>query len=460
MKYICTIRPQPETGDSTRVNFDFGEKGEQRYDGATLTISVGEQKKLTPHDCAVAVAGAVRCLQDKKKTRCAVDLGNAPWKKITPREFGELVARYIGLTTYHFTEYVTDEKRHVVNVEHIEFFGIPAAAKKMFESGCDAGALIDESVRLARTLGNHHPAHMHPSQIAAGAQAAARGVQKLSVRVLSKKEIEKEKMGGLLGVSAGSVRPPAFIIMEYHGAGAGDAPVVLVGKGITFDSGGISIKPSDKMDEMKFDMMGGATVIAAVHAAAQLKLKKNVVGLIPAAENLPSGSAIVPSDILKMHSGKTVEVLNTDAEGRLILADALSYAARYKPRAIVDLATLTGACVVALGELHAGLWSTDEKLARALHDASDYTHEQVWRLPLGDYFSAQIKSEIADLKNIGERWGSANSAAAFLQAFVPEQIPWAHLDIAGVAWSAKLSPSRRTGASGWGVALLVEYLRR
>lgn len=443
-----------------RVQFDFSEKGERCFDGVTLIVGLGEEKKVSPHDVAIAAANAIRFLQEKKKSHIAVALHNAPWKKISPRGFGVWCARYAGFTTYQFSEYMTDTKRHVTPVARVSFSGVPAAARKLFEAGVAAGALIDEAVRVARTLGNHHPGHMHPSELAAAAQRLARGVAKLSVRVFTKKEIERERMGGLLGVSAGSARPPTFIIMEYRGGAKNDAPTVLIGKGITFDSGGISIKPSDKMDEMKFDMMGGATVIASVYAATLLKLKTNVIGLIPATENLPSGSAIVPSDILKMHSGKTVEVLNTDAEGRLILADALSYATRYKPRAIVDVATLTGACIVALGELHAGLWGTDEKLVRALQDASDRTHELVWRMPLGEYFSGQIKSEVADIKNIGDRWGGANSAAAFLQEFVPEKTPWAHLDIAGVAWSQKLQPSRRHGASGWGVALLVDLLAR
>lgn len=422
-------------------------------------VGLGEVKSATVASIASAIANAVKNAQDKKRSRIAVQLSAEIFKLCDARELGEFATRMIGLTTYHFADYITDTERHVMPIESVTFLNVSAASLKTFQHGVASGAMIDDAVRMMRSLGNHTPATMHPEHLGREAVRLAKGVAKLSVKVLSKKEIEAEKMGGLLGVSAGSVRPPAFIIMEYKGAKASEAPTVFVGKGITFDAGGISIKPSSKMDEMKFDMMGGATVIGALVAIAKLKLPVNVVGLIPAAENLPSGSAIVPSDILKMHSGKTVEVLDTDAEGRLVLADALSFAARFKPKQIVDLATLTGACVVSLGENRAGLWSTDDKLAARIVAASEKTEELVWRMPLGDDYSSQVKSDVADLKNITERWGSANTAAAFLQQFAPITA-WAHLDIAGVANSTKLQPARRHGASGWGVALLVELVRR
>ncbi len=424
-----------------------------------IFVGLGDAKKATAATIATAIANAVKHAQDKKRTTISVQLSAEILKLVDTRELGELCARMIGLVTYHFTEYLTDTDRHIAKIESVTFVGVPKVSIKSFEAGISAGAIIDGAVQEMRSLGNHTPANMHPEQLASEAVRLAKGVAKLSVKVLSKKEIEAEKMGGLLGVSAGSVRPPTFIIMEYKGGKATDAPTVFVGKGITFDAGGISIKPSSKMDEMKFDMMGGATVIGALLAIAKLKLPVNVVGLVPAAENLPSGSAIVPSDILKMHNGKTVEVLDTDAEGRLILADALSFAARFKPKAVIDLATLTGACVVAIGETRAGFWSTDEKLAGRIELASKKIEEHVWRMPLGDDFTSQVKSDVADLKNITDRWGSANTAAAFLQQFAPVAT-WAHIDIAGVANSSKLQPARRAGASGWGVALLVELVRR
>ncbi len=423
-----------------------------------MLIGLGDTKKRTALSYCTQLADAVRFLQDKKQSSVAIALGADFFELGAPRELGELLARMIGLTTYYFVEYITDTERHVSEMSSIICVGVPRTAQRAFAEGLSVGRLIDEAVGVTRTLGNHTPGNMHPEEFGRATIRAAKGVAKLTVKVLSKKEIAAEKMGGLLGVSAGSVRPPTFIIMEYRGGKSTDAPTVFVGKGITFDAGGISIKPSSKMDEMKFDMLGGATVIGAVLAAAKLKLSVNVIGLVPAAENLPSGSAIVPSEILRMHSGKTVEVLDTDAEGRLILADALSYAKKYHPKFIVDVATLTGACVVALGETRAGFWSTDEKLATRMSAASEKTGELVWRMPLGEDYSSQTKSDVADLKNITERWGSANTAAAFLQEFVDG--PWAHLDIAGVGNSQKLRPARRHGASGWGVALLLELLRR
>ncbi|MCX6780746.1 MAG: leucyl aminopeptidase, partial [Candidatus Magasanikbacteria bacterium] len=373
----------------TEEHFKAG-AGEQLYalvphgDGHShvMLVGLGEKKKVTAPKLCSAIASATRAVQDKKQTRAIIQLSEDFFElDFSARDLGETLARQIGLTTYHFSEYITDTERHVAAMTEIFFSGVPKKFAKNFAVGLESGRLIDEAVRAARDLGNHNPSNMHPEELGRQTIALAKGIAKLSVRVLNKKEIEKEKMGGLLGVSAGSDRPPAFIIMEYRGGKTGDAPTVLVGKGITFDAGGISIKPSSKMDEMKFDMLGGATVIGALLAIAKLKLPVNVVGLVPAAENLPSGSAIVPSDILRMHSGKTVEVLDTDAEGRLVLADALSYAARFKPRQMIDLATLTGACVVAMGETRAGMWSTDEKLAARLSAASEKTGELVWRLP-------------------------------------------------------------------------------
>lgn len=421
-------------------------------------VGLGEAKSVTAASYAIAVANAIKLAQDRKKKRAAVYMNHELFKIADARELGEVVARMVGITTYQFAEYITDKERHVPAIEAITFLNVPKPSVKTFQAGLVIGAHIDDAVRAMRNLGNHNPSNMHPEKLGAEAVRLARGLKKLTVRVLNKKEIAAEKMGGLLGVAAGSNRPPTFIIMNYQGGKKGDAPTVFVGKGVTFDAGGISIKPSSKMDEMKFDMMGGATVIGAMIAIAKLQLPVNVIGLVPATENLPSGTAMVPGDILRMHSGKTVEVLDTDAEGRLILADALSYARRFNPKQVIDLATLTGACVVAIGESRAGMWSTDEKLAARLQAASEKIGELVWRMPLGDDYTSQIKSDVADLKNITDRWGSANTAAAFLQQFA--QGSWAHLDIAGVAYSSKLQPTRRPGATGWGVALLVELLRR
>ena len=277
------------------------------------------------------------------------------------------------------------------------------------------------------------------------------------VKVLDAKEMKDLNMNALLGVASGSFLPPKFIILEYGGGKKSEAPVVLVGKGLTFDSGGISIKPSEKMDEMKSDMAGGAAVMGTIMAVSDLHLPVNVVGLIPATENLPGGKAYKPGDVLKSMSGQTIEVVNTDAEGRLVLADALAYAGRFQPAAIIDIATLTGACIVALGDHVAGLLGTDDDLKRRLKEAAEITGERIWELPLWEDYHEQIKSDVADYKNSGGRAAGTITAAAFLHKFVGNY-PWAHLDIAGPAWLTKANPYIPKGASGVGVRLLVRFL--
>ena len=260
-------------------------------------------------------------------------------------------------------------------------------------------------------------------------------------------------MGALLSVARGSRQPPKFIILEYGGGKESEAPIVLVGKGITFDAGGISIKPAANMDEMKFDMCGGASVLGTLLAVAELKLPLNVIGLIPSCENLPDGDANKPGDIVKSMSGQTIEVLNTDAEGRLILCDALTYAERYKPAVVIDIATLTGACVIALGHHASGLFSNNDQLARELLTAGKYTYDRAWQLPLWDEYQKQLDSNFADMANIGGREGGAITAASFLARYT-KSFKWAHLDIAGTAWKT----GKEKGATGRPVPLLTQYL--
>ncbi len=276
--------------------------------------------------------------------------------------------------------------------------------------------------------------------------------------MLGKNEMKKLGMGALLGVAQGSQEPPALIVLEYRGGRKTEPPVVIVGKGITFDTGGISLKPPANMDEMKMDMSGGGVTLGTLQAAAALKLPVNVIGLVPATENMPSGTAIKPGDVLKSMSGKTIEVLNTDAEGRLVLADALAYAARYKPQAVIDLATLTGAVVVALGHSAAAVLGNDETLVKKLITSGESTGERLWQLPLWEEHEKAMKSQLADLKNIaGPGVGAGTiTGAAFLKAFAGDQ-PWAHLDIAGTAWGDE-KPYVPKGPSGFGVRLLVDYL--
>jgi leucyl aminopeptidase len=266
-------------------------------------------------------------------------------------------------------------------------------------------------------------------------------------------------MGAFLAVAQGSDEPGLMVALDYQPSKDDEPPVVLVGKGITFDSGGISIKPSKDMDRMKHDMAGAAAVIGAIQVVAALRLPLRVVGLIPFTENLPSGKAYKPGDVIHSLSGLNIEVINTDAEGRMILADALTYAGRYEPQAIVDLATLTGACVVALGDDVAGLMGTDDELLARLQAAGEESGEKVWPLPLWDSYFKLMKSDVADLKNVDGRKAGAITAAIFLKQFVPEGVPWAHLDIAGCAWEEKGKPLVPKGATGMGVHLLVRLLQ-
>jgi leucyl aminopeptidase len=313
-------------------------------------------------------------------------------------------------------------------------------------------------VGWARDLGNTPGNDLGPAELARETRAMARR-EGVRLTVLSKKRIEREKMAGLLAVNSGSVRPPVFLIGEYRPARA-KGTAVLVGKGITFDSGGISIKPAPSMGEMKYDMMGAATAFACAFAAKRLKLPVRVVALAPVTENLPSGSACRPGDILRMRNGKTVEVDNTDAEGRLVLADALSYSARFRPDVLIDYATLTGAVLIALGHECAGLMTPEEDLAREFLEAGEATCERVWRLPVWQDYRENLKSDWADMKNTGGRTAGTVNAALFLKEFVPPGVAWAHLDIAGVAHLEKEHAGYDPGATGFGVALTMEFLRR
>ncbi|MCB1631955.1 MAG: leucyl aminopeptidase [Pseudomonadales bacterium] len=315
------------------------------------------------------------------------------------------------------------------------------------------GHAIATGTSLARELGNLPPNICTPGHLADRARALAEGHRKLTCRVLDEKKMASLGMGALLSVTAGTREPARLIVLEYRGAARDERPHVLVGKGITFDSGGISLKPGAGMDEMKFDMCGAASVLGTLEAIATLQPRLNVVGIVAAAENLPSGSATRPGDVVKSMAGTTIEVLNTDAEGRLILCDALTYARRFKPRSLVDIATLTGACVVALGKHASGLFSNDEELAAQLLAAGEATHDRAWRMPLWEDYQEQLKSNFADVANVGGPGAGSVTAACFLARFTREQC-WAHLDIAGTAWEQGASK----GATGRPVALLTRYL--
>jgi leucyl aminopeptidase len=319
-------------------------------------------------------------------------------------------------------------------------------------SGFETGRALVTGVEFAKEWANRPANHATPSMLAEAARKLGRKPG-IKTDVLGPKQVEALGMGSFLAVAKGSAEPLRFIVLHYSGAAKTSAPVVLVGKGITFDTGGISIKPAAEMDEMKFDMGGAASVLGTFAALAELKPAINVVGIIPSCENMPDGMAVKPGDVVTSMSGQTIEILNTDAEGRLILCDALTYAARFKPHSVIDIATLTGACVIALGGVRSGLFSTRDDLAQALQKAGDTAQDLCWRMPLDDEYAEGLKSNFADMGNVAGRAGGAITAAKFLQKFTAE-LPWAHLDIAGTAWKSGAAK----GSTGRPVPLLLQYL--
>ncbi|MFZ9430065.1 MAG: leucyl aminopeptidase [Burkholderiaceae bacterium] len=318
--------------------------------------------------------------------------------------------------------------------------------------GLRRGAALASGVEVARECANRPANHATPSFLAEQARQLAK-MHGFKVQVLDHAAVKKLGMGAFMAVSQGSDEPLKFIVMQYQGAARSESPVVLVGKGITFDTGGISIKPAPEMDEMKFDMSGAASVLGTFKALGELKPRVNVVGLIPACENMPSGRAVKPGDVVRSMSGQTIEILNTDAEGRLILCDALTYAERFKPAAVIDIATLTGACVIALGHHHSGLFSSDDELAEDLLQAAKRGLDPAWRMPLDEEYADALKSNFADMGNVGGRAGGSITAAMFLKKFTA-RYRWAHLDIAGTAWKSGAGK----GATGRPVPLLTHYL--
>jgi leucyl aminopeptidase len=419
-------------------------------------VGLGKKSELNLEKIRRAFAKAMQHLRglNIKEAATAFDADLLPDKK---ENLVAAIAEGASLGLYQYTPYKTVGREDLKDVRQLDIVTRPTDYS-WIQDVVQKANIITDAVSFARDLVSAPANEMTPSILAAHAQKLAKK-KNVACRVLEKGKMKALGMNALLGVAAGSHQPPKLIILEYTGGKKGDAPIALVGKGLTFDSGGISIKPAEKMDEMKTDMAGGAAVLAVIRAAADLKLPVNIVGLVPATENMSGGGALKPGDILKSFSGRTIEVLNTDAEGRLILADALSYASKYKPSAIVDIATLTGACVVALGEDVIGMLGTDDQMKKANREVADVTGELVWELPLWDHYHELIKSDIADYKNTAGRMGGAITGAAFLSKFVGDY-PWVHLDIAGPAWTTKDRGYIPKGASGVTVRLLVEYLRQ
>jgi leucyl aminopeptidase len=329
--------------------------------------------------------------------------------------------------------------------------GLPSINLSL-QNGLKATVGMIQGIEFAKEWVNRPANHATPTMLAKAAMTLAKSGG-MSCEVLGPKEVAKLGMGSFMSVAQGSAEPLRFIVLKYQGSAKSEAPTVLVGKGITFDTGGISIKPAGQMDEMKFDMGGAASVLGIFKSLSAIKPQINVIGLIPACENMPDGLAVKPGDVVTSMSGQTIEILNTDAEGRLILCDALTYAERFKPHAVIDIATLTGACVIALGAVRSGMFATEDPLAEALLKAGDEAMDLCWRMPLDDEYADSLKSNFADVANVGGREGGAITAAKFLHRFT-KKYPWAHLDIAGTAWKGGASK----GATGRPVGLLLHYL--
>ena len=419
-----------------------------------LLVGLGRERDFNEAAYRSALAAAVRALRATGASEACVCLTELPLKR---RDTAWKVEHAVIAVTEGFYRFdrmkskAPEAKRSLRKVTlHVGKRGdIPEG-----ETALARGEAIAEGMALAKDLGNLPGNVCTPAYLAE--QAIDLGKRHgLKVEILEKKDIERLGMGSFLAVAQGSTQPPKLIVMEYQGGKRDAPPVALVGKGITFDTGGISIKPSAEMDEMKFDMCGAASVFGTLKAIATMRLPLNVVGVIPATENMPDGNAIKPGDVVTTMSGQTVEILNTDAEGRLILCDALTYVEKYKPAAVVDIATLTGAMVIALGHVATGLFSNSDPLARELLNAGESSWDRAWHMPLWDDYQDMLKSNFADFPNIGTRAGGSITAACFLSRFT-KAYPWAHLDIAGTAWKSGADK----GATGRPVALLAHFLVR
>jgi len=356
-------------------------------------------------------------------------------------------------TAYRFDRLKSKPEKDKKGLNKIQFGMLTEKPNSALESTLTQAVAIAQGMVLAKDLGNLPGNICTPSYLAQQAVTLAKTHKSIKTTVLEEKDMQKLGMGSLLSVTQGSAEPAKLITLEYHGADKKQKPVVLVGKGITFDSGGISLKPGAEMDEMKYDMCGAASVLGTMQAIAEMGLKLNVVGIIPSSDNMPSGTASKPGDIVTSMSGQTIEILNTDAEGRLVLCDALTYAAKFEPDTVIDIATLTGACIIALGHVASGLYSNQDKLAQELLAAGEQSQDRAWHMPLWDEYQSQLDSNFADMQNIGGRPGGSITAACFLSRFTKEY-RWAHLDIAGTAWKS----GKDKGATGRPVPLLAQYL--
>lgn len=423
--------------------------------GRIVILGLGKKKDLTANKVRGAVAEALRYLRGKNVTTVSSPVLGEGVNNLKTEDLVEAMTEGAILGLYTFRHYMTKKENEP---GQIKGFAIIGEDKDVIEKAISKGKTLAEAVNWARDMVNEPSNHLTPTDMAAEAVMMAKDYG-LKAEVLEKEQMQKLGMGGLLGVARGSQEPPKFIIVSYTGRSSKDVDVALVGKGITFDSGGISIKPSENMGDMKGDMAGGASVLAALRAIAQFKPKLNVTAIVPATENLPSGTAMKPGDIIKIMNGKTVEVNNTDAEGRLILADGLSYAIKLKAKNIIDVATLTGSCQVALGNITTGVFSNNKALEEKVVAAGNEIGEAAWAMPMSDDYKEAMKSDVADMKNSGGRYGGAITGAKFLEEFV-DKTPWVHLDIAGTSDTDKDKGCQCKGATGVPVRTLVNFVMK
>ncbi len=423
-----------------------------------LLLGLGKEKSLGLNGLRQATSFAVKLLTDKQLDSFLLALPQIALKKNSLAEKVQAVAEGVLLADYRYERYLSaDRPGKSVALDRVGLLIGDKESKAEADAALQNAEAITAGVCFARDLVNAPGNEKSPEFLAMQAVSMAEQLG-IKAKLLDRKELKRQGFGAMLGVAQGSERDPYLIVLEYRGSTEDAKPVALVGKGVTFDAGGISLKPADKMDEMKMDMGGAAAVLGTIMAAAQMKLPINLVAVVPAVENMPSGTAIRPGDILTSLSGKTIEVLNTDAEGRLILADALTYVGRYQPRVVIDVATLTGAVIIGLGHHAAGVMGNHDGLIRQLLKAGERSGEKLWQLPLWEEYAAQIKSDFADVKNTGGRAAGTITAAAFLQKFA-DDYTWAHIDIAGMAWEGSGKAGQPKGGTGFGVRVLVDYLR-
>jgi len=416
-----------------------------------LLIGVGNGDPLAHNQYLTLLSTIADHLRKAKAADVALMLDEIAVQNRDTMWCAEIATRQLSNSCYRFD--TLKKEKQPASLKKLVWHNSVKKDQKAIEKSMRTGLAVAKGMTLTRELGNLPGNVCTPTYLASQAQTLAKGKKNLSVKILEEKQMRALRMGSLLSVSAGSDEPAKLVILNYNGGSKGEKPVVLIGKGITFDTGGISLKPGAGMEEMKFDMCGAASVLGVMQAISELALPLNVTGMMVCAENMPSGRATKPGDIVTSMSGKTIEVINTDAEGRLVLCDALTYAERFEPAAVIDIATLTGACVIALGNHASGLYSNRDELGSQLFDAGMKAEDKAWRMPLWEEYQQQLKSPYADIANVGGRNAGSVTAACFLARFAGKY-PWAHLDIAGTAWNS----SANKGATGRPVPLLVQYL--